>query len=106
MTEAVKDLRSVLAILFALLLFFQFANEWSIAGWLPIFLIDRLGMNPSSAIMLLALYWLALTAGKFVTARLLPVIPHGRLLSVSACCALFGCMVLLGTQTTLGVANT
>jgi hypothetical protein len=103
--EAVKDLRSVLAILFALLLFFQFANEWSIAGWLPIFLIDRLGMNPSSAVMLLALYWLALTMGKFVTARLLPAIPHTRLLAASAFCALFGCVVLLGTRTTLGAVT-
>jgi hypothetical protein len=102
-SDAVKDLRSVLAILFALLLFFQFANEWSIAGWLPIFLIDRLGMNPSGAVMLLALYWLALTAGKFVTARMLLVIPHARLLGASAFCALFGCVVLLGTKTTLGV---
>ena len=103
MTEAVKDLRSVLAILFALLLFFQFANEWSIAGWLPIFLIDRLGMNPSGAVIMLAFYWLALTTGKFVTARLLPLVPHGRLLAISASCALFGCVVLLGTQTSLGV---
>ena len=103
MAEAVKDLRSVLAILFALLLFFQFANEWSIAGWLPIYLIDRLGMSPSGAVMLLMLYWLALTAGKLVAARLLPVIPHGRLLSISAFCALFGCVLLLGAMTTLGV---
>jgi fucose permease len=101
--EAMKDLRSVLAILFALLLFFQFANEWAIAGWLPVFLIDRLGMNPGGAVMLLALYWLALTAGRFVAARLLPLVSHGRLLTVSALCALFGCILLLGTDTLLGV---
>ncbi len=102
MPEVMKDLRSVLAILFALLLFFQFANEWAIAGWLPVFLIDRLGMNPSRAVMLLALYWLALTSGRFVAARLLPVIPHGRLLLISALCALFGCIFLLATMTTFG----
>jgi fucose permease len=102
--EAVKDLRSVLAILFALLLFFQFANEWSIAGWLPIFLIDRLGMNPSDAVMLLVLYWLALTAGKFVATRLLPVLPHARMLGVCAFCALFGC-ILLAAKTTSGVVS-
>ena len=45
-----RDLRSVLAIIFALLLFFQFANEWSIAGWLPVFLIDRLGLSPATAV--------------------------------------------------------
>jgi fucose permease len=42
----------------------QFANEWSIAGWLPVYLIDRLGMSPTGALMLLAVYWMALTAGR------------------------------------------
>jgi fucose permease len=103
--EAMKDLRSVLAILFALLLFFQFANEWSIAGWLPIFLIDRLGMNPGDAVMLLALYWFALTAGRFGAAQLLARVSHGRLLALSAFCGLFGCFVLLVTNTMLGVVT-
>jgi predicted MFS family arabinose efflux permease len=101
--EAVKDLRSVLAIMFALLLFFQFGNEWSLAGWLPVFLIDRLGMSPAGAVLLLALYWFSLTAGKFVAARLLPVVPHGKLLGVSACCGLFGCAILLVTRIESGV---
>ena len=39
--------RTVLALIFGFLLFFQFANEWSIAGWLPVFLIDRLGISPA-----------------------------------------------------------
>lgn len=103
--EAVKDLRSAMAIMFALLLFFQFANEWSIAGWLPIFLIHRLGMNPGGAVMLLAVYWLALTVGKFAVTRLLPFVSHARLLGISAFCALFGCVVLLATATTLGVVT-
>jgi fucose permease len=100
--DAAKDLRTVLAIFFALLLFFQFANEWSIAGWLPVFLVDRLGMNPSSAVTLLCVYWLALTAGRIVTARLLSVLRHGRLLAASAFCALFGC-IALDTDTSFGV---
>ncbi len=101
--EAIRDLRSVLAILFALLLFFQFANEWAIAGWLPVFLIDRLGMNPADAVMMLMLYWLALTAGRFVATRLLSLMPHGRMLTLSAFCALFGCFVLLVTDKQFGV---
>jgi FHS family glucose/mannose:H+ symporter-like MFS transporter len=102
--ETTRDLRSVLAILFALLLFFQFANEWSIAGWLPVFLIDRLGMSPGKAVDLLAVYWLALTLGRVVTARLLPVVRHGRLLAISAFCALFGC-IALDTDTRFGVVT-
>jgi fucose permease len=103
MSEAVKDLRTLMAILFALLLFFQFASEWSIAGWLPVFLIDRLGLSPETAVLLLALYWFALTAGRVVTARLLSVIRHSRLLGASAFCALFGCIALLAAGTTMGV---
>jgi FHS family glucose/mannose:H+ symporter-like MFS transporter len=103
-SETTRDLRSVLAILFALLLFFQFANEWSIAGWLPVYLIDRLGMSPSNAVSLLAVYWLALTIGRLVTARLLPLVRHGRLLAISAFCALFGCVALV-TDTTFGVVS-
>jgi fucose permease len=103
LSEAAKNLRTVMAILFALLLFFQFASEWSIAGWLPVFLIDRLGLSPERAVLLLALYWFALTAGRVVMARLLSVVRHGRLLSISAFCALFGCIALLAASTTMGV---
>jgi len=101
--QAMRDLRSGLAILFALLLFFQFANEWSIAGWLPVFLIDRLGVSPSTAVTLLALYWAALTVGRIVASRLLAVVPHWRLLWASAFCALFGCGLLLAAGSRFGV---
>jgi FHS family glucose/mannose:H+ symporter-like MFS transporter len=102
-TESMNDLRSPLAILFALLLFFQFANEWSIAGWLPILLIDRLGLSPGTAVGLLALYWGALLAGRIGTARLLRVMRHGRMLALSAFCALFGCTAMLAAGTRAGV---
>jgi predicted MFS family arabinose efflux permease len=101
--EAVKDLRSVMAIFFALLLFFQFASEWSIAGWLPVFLIDRLGLSPETALLLLALYWLALTLGRFIAVRLLTRVRHQRLLAASAFCALFGCVCLLLAPTRGGM---
>ena len=98
--QSVRDLRSALAILFALLLFFQFANEWLIAGWLPVFLIDRMGMSPATAVDLLALYWIALTSGRIGAAKLLPLVRHGRLLGFSAFCALFGCsLVAYGSRT-------
>src|SRR6185437_12239137 len=51
--EALKDFRSPGAVLFALLLFVQFGNEWSIAGWLPLFLIRRVGLSPSGALIIL-----------------------------------------------------
>src|SRR5205814_1374709 len=38
--------RSPGAVLLSLLLFFQLGNEWAIAGWLPLFLSQRLGISP------------------------------------------------------------
>lgn len=101
--QSVNDLRSPLAILFALLLFFQFANEWSLAGWLPVFLVDRLGLSPSTAVTLLAVYWLALMLGRLLVSRLLTEVRHGRLLAVSAACALLGCTALMSANNTFGV---
>jgi FHS family glucose/mannose:H+ symporter-like MFS transporter len=103
LTQSMADLRSPLAIMFALLLFFQFANEWSIAGWLPILLIDRLGLSPATAVALLALYWAALMAGRIIAARLLRVVRHGKMLGISAFCALFGCAALLAAGSRFGV---
>ena len=62
--QALADFRSRGAVLLALLLFFQFGNEWSIAGWLTIFLIHRLGVSPQASLEMLALYWLALLLGR------------------------------------------
>ena len=101
--SAGRDRRTVLAVLFGFLLFFQFANEWSIAGWLPVYLIDRLGMSPVGAVMLLAVYWGALTVGRIGATVLVKVMPHGRLLGISAFCALFGGTALTASDTRGGV---
>ena len=101
--DSIEDLHSPLAILFVLLLFFQFGNEWSIAGWLPILLIDRMGLSPATAVGLLALYWGALMGGRIVAVKLLRVVRHGKLLGMSAFCALFGCTALLVAGSRFGV---
>ncbi len=97
-----RQLRSPAAVLFALLLFFQFGNEWSIAGWLPLFLIQRLGISPERSIFMLALYWGALMAGRVLAQALLSRIGHGRLLLLSAAAALFGCVLLSFTNNLSG----
>src|SRR4029077_11431833 len=102
LAQLFRDLRRPGAILFALLLFFQFGNEWSIAGWLPIFLIRRLGISPKSSLLLLAVYWLALLVGRLAAVALLPRIRHGKFLMGSAGAALFGCLILLGTDNLFG----
>ncbi len=97
-----RDFLSPGAVLFALLLFFQTGNEWSIAGWLPLYLIRRIGMSPADAIWTLALYWLALLVGRLVSVYLLTRIKHSRLLLSSASFALFGCLLLTFTPNRLG----
>jgi MFS transporter, FHS family, glucose/mannose:H+ symporter len=97
-----RDLHSLGGILFAALLFFQFGNEWSIAGWLPIFLIRRLGASPKAALTILAVYWLALIVGRLAAVALLPRVRHPRFLLVSAGEAVFGCLLLLATNNKFG----
>jgi fucose permease len=103
--QAIRDLRSTGAVLFALLLFFQFGNEWSIAGWLPLFLIHQVGTSPKAAILLLALYWMALLVGRTVAVSALPRLPHGKLLLASVLSALFGCLILAFTNNLFGAGT-
>jgi fucose permease len=102
--QALRDFRSPGAILFALLLFFQFGNEWSIAGWLPVFLHHRVGLSTSSSLMILALYWSLLIVGRLVAVAILPRVRHRRLLLGSLLAAIFGCLVLFFTDNTFGAS--
>ncbi len=98
MKKALEDFKSPGAILFTLLLFFQFGNEWAIAGWLPLFLIQQLGMSPTNGLLLLALYWLGLLAGRIVVQALLPRVSQTRMLMGCVLAALFGCVLLSLTE--------
>jgi fucose permease len=103
--EALEDFRSPGAILFALLLFFQFGNEWSIAGWLPLLLIRRVGLSPKEALLMLALYWFFLMAGRVGSVAILPRVRHGRLLFGSVLSAMFGCIILFFTDNRFGAGS-
>ncbi len=92
--ETLRSLRSIAAVLFSLLLFFQFGNEWAIAGWLPLFLIHRLGANPVWAIFALAVYFLALLLGRLAVRSFLPRLNHRRLLLASIVTAMLGYLLL------------
>jgi fucose permease len=99
---AFRDFRSFGAVLFALLLFFQSGNEWSVAGWLPLFLIRRIGLSTKGAVFLLALYWFFLMTGRLVAVAILPRVRHSRLLMGSVLTALFGCLLLFSTDNGFG----
>ena len=100
--EVLREFTVPSAVLLSLLLFFQFGNEWAIAGWLPLFLIQRLGMSPTSALVLVAAYWAALILGRLTTQTILPHFSHVWMLFVSAVAALFGCLVLTFTNNQFG----
>jgi len=100
--ETLRSLRSIAAVLFSLLLFFQFGNEWAIAGWLPLFLIHRLGANPVWAIFALALYFLALMIGRLAARTFLARVNHRRLLLGSIVSAMIGYLLLSFTNSMAG----
>ncbi len=96
------ELRSPGAVLFSLLLFFQFGNEWAVAGWLPLFLSQRLGISPATSLGMLAMYWFALLIGRVVAQWLMPRVKHTRLLISSVLGAMFGCIILIATDNQFG----
>lgn len=100
--QAIADFRSPGAVLFAILLFVQFGNEWSVAGWLPLFLIRRVGLSPSGALLILALFWLFLMTGRLAAVPLLSRIKHAWLLFGSGLAAMFGCIILFFTNNGFG----
>ncbi len=69
----------------------------------PIFLIRRLGTNPIWAILALAMYFLALTAGRLVGRRLFPAVSHRRLLLGGIALSMAG-YLLLSLTTSISVA--
>lgn len=103
--QVARDFRSIGAVLCALLLFFQFGNEWSVAGWLPIFLVRRLGMSPPASLGMLSLYWFALLVGRVAAIAILPRVRHSRVLFSSVVAALFGCLLLFLTNNQFGAGT-
>ncbi|HEX5226783.1 MAG TPA: MFS transporter [Bryobacteraceae bacterium] len=100
--QVLRDFRNPGAVLFSLLLFFQFGNEWSMAGWLPLFLIRRLGISPNDALLLLALYWASLVVGRILSQFVLKRAHRAWLLTGSVVSALLGMTVLASTNNMFG----
>ena len=99
------EIRSPGAVLFSLLLFFQFGNEWAVAGWLALFLSQRLGISPATSLLMLALYWFSLLVGRVAAQWLLPRMSHGRVLGLSVFASIFGCLFLLTTDNRFGAIS-
>ena len=93
------------AVLLSLLLFFQFGNEWAVAGWLALFLSQRLGLSPSTALWMLGLYWTALLVGRVLAQWILPRVRHSRLLLGCVVLSMFGSVVLSATNNEFGAIS-
>ncbi len=102
LAQVLRDFRNPGAVLFSLLLFFQFGNEWSMAGWLPLFLIRRLGISPQDSLLLLALYWASLLVGRIISQFILKRVNRALLLIGSIMSALLGMIVLASTNNLFG----
>ena len=99
------ELKSPSAVLLSLVLFFQLGNEWAIAGWLPLFLSQRLGMSPATSVLILSLYWLALLVSRVVAQWILPLVRHTRLLAASVLTSMFACVILMATDNPFGAVT-
>jgi fucose permease len=93
------------AVLLSLLLFFQFGNEWAVAGWLALFLSQRLGVSPPTALWMLGLYWTALLVGRVVAQWILPRVRHSRLLLACVVLSMFGSVILSATNNQFGAMS-
>ena len=102
LSQVLRDLNNPNAVLFSLLLFFQFGNEWSIGGWLALFLIRRLGISPQQSLLMLALYWGALLVGRMLSQLLLRSMSHAWMLIGSLVSSLLGTIVLASTNNLFG----
>jgi fucose permease len=102
--ETLKDFKSPAAILFAMLLFFQCGNEGAMAGWLALFLIQRLGISPETSLFLLALFWGSLLIGRLVAQSVLPRVSHARLLIGAVLVPMFACLALFFTNNLFGAS--
>lgn len=101
--QALADFKSPAAILFSALLFFQFGNEGALAGWLALFLSQKLGWSPATSLAVLALYWFILLIGRLLGQRILPRVAHSRLLAIAVVGPMFACLILSFTDNLFGV---
>ena len=88
--------------LFAALHLFQSGSEWTVAGWLPLFLMHRVGFSPETALWVLVTFWMSLLAGQAWNARVAPGLPQRRSLLLSLFTVLVGCAFLALTENVMG----
>jgi MFS family permease len=96
-------LRSITAFLLLTLLFVQLGSEWSVAAWLPLFLIHRVGSGPVEAVFSLSFYFLALLLGRAVANRLTARLGRRSLAAAGTLLTLAGCLFLSFATSVTGI---
>jgi fucose permease len=82
----------------ALLLFFQSANEFTVGGWISTFLGEVVGFAPAAASLILAGYWAAMMAGRFLSSRIVGRIGNTRLVLGGALLAFAAALIVAFAQ--------
>jgi hypothetical protein len=84
------------------LLFVQLGNEWSVAAWLPLFVIHRLGVGSGNGRLFLELLLLALLLVRAVANRLAAKVGGRALARTGTALALAGCLILSLSTSVVG----
>jgi MFS transporter, FHS family, glucose/mannose:H+ symporter len=90
-----KILRNPLLFLFAFLLFFQSGNEFTMGGWISTFLGERMHFEPRNAAYILAGYWGAIMAGRWIVSKIASRLSAHILVAGSALLALVAVVGLI-----------
>ncbi len=77
------------------LLFFQSGNEFTIGGWISTYLHEEFGLTPMTASFLLAGYWAAVMAGRFLSSRTAKSLNNESLILLSTLISLAAAVLLV-----------
>jgi fucose permease len=88
LADAATVARNPLLWVCGLLLFFESANEATVAGWISTYVQEAVGATESVAALILAAYWAMLMMGRIVASRAVGAVGSMRLVLVSAVLAL------------------
>lgn len=97
-----SSLRYPAAVLLSLLLFVQFANEWVLINWLPLFMSRQVGQSPARALLMVALFAAALTIARLAGFNRIKRRGTKRLVLYSLIATFFGSVFLATTNNVLG----
>lgn len=101
LSQAAHVVGNPLLWLCAFLLFYQSANEFTVGGWLSSYLSEVIGFAPAAAALVLAGYWAAMMAGRFLSSRIVGRLGNARLVLGSAVLALAAALIVALAQSPL-----